>query len=167
MNQISSYVKKFRLPTNFEAPRSLLHEDLKAIPLSRDDLDADLAAVNSSIETIQKTRGGAWPQEELSKEFDFLDLAWHEREFRDRDSFAYVVYNADGEYIGCLYLYPMGNRTELSEELLEYDVDASWWVTAKAFDEGYYPKLYKGIQKWLTEDFPFAKVYYSNKDIPA
>ena len=29
----------------------------------------------------------------------------------------------------CCYLYPMGRRTPLTEELLTYDVDVSWWVT--------------------------------------
>lgn len=166
MNQLSTFIKKFQLPDDFHAPASLTFEDFKAVPLTRNDLDADLAAVNSSIEIIQKTRGGAWPEEELNKDFDFLDLAWHEREFRDNGSFAYVIYDANSTYLGCFYLYPMGHRTELTEDLSDYDVDASWWVTTDAFNKGYYPKVYGALQEWLKEGFPFSKVYYSNKDIP-
>ena len=33
-------------------------------------------------------------------------------------SFTYAVYDADGGYLGCCYLYPMGRRTALSAELL-------------------------------------------------
>jgi hypothetical protein len=161
------FTKKFNLPMGFTAPEELTFEDLKAIPLTRSDLDADLAAVNSSIEVIQKTRGGLWPEEELNKEFDFLDLAWHEREFRDGSSFAYVIYDTNSKYIGCFYLYPMGHRTELTDGLLKYDVDASWWVATDAYEQGYYAKLYTGLQGWLASSFPFKAVYYSNKEIPA
>lgn len=161
-----NYIKKFTLPADFKAPEKLEFEDLIAKPLTRADLKADLEAVNSSIETIQKTRGGAWPQEELSEEFDLLDLAWHEREFRDAASFAYVVYDNRGQYIGCFYLYPMGHRTELTEELNQYDIDASWWVTTDAYEQGYYARLYKGLVEWLSSSFPFSKVYYSNNEIP-
>lgn len=154
--------KKF----NFSAPTVLEYEDLKAKTLTRDDLKADIEGVNSSIELIRKTRGGSWPSEPVSEDFDLLDLAWHEREFRDGTSYAYVVYNDKGEYIGCFYLYPMGVRTELTEELMNYDIDASWWVTNKAYREGYYEKLYEAIQSWLS-DFPIQNVFYSNREIPS
>lgn len=156
-------VKKINLPADFTAPRELSFEDITARPLSRADIVDDLAGVNSSIEIIQQTRGGSWPTEQLSEDFDLLDLAWHEREFRDGTSFAYVVYNTDGEYVGCFYLYGIGLRTELTQELLDADVDASWWVTSAAYDKGYYDKLYQALQLWLGESFPFTKVHYSNK----
>jgi hypothetical protein len=154
--------KKF----NFSAPTELEYEDLKAKTLTRDDLKADIKGVNSSIELIRKTRGGSWPSEPVTEDFDLLDLAWHEREFRDGTSYAYVVYNDKNEYIGCFYLYPMGVRTELTEELMNYDLDASWWVTAEAYKQGYYEKLYAALQKWLS-DFPVKNIYYSNKEIPS
>jgi hypothetical protein len=162
-----NFIKKYNLPTNFEAPIELTFDGLIAKPLTRADLKDDLDAVNSSIEIIKKTRGGTWPEGQLSEEFDFLDLAWHEREFRDTSSFAYVVCDDSSKYIGCFYLYPMGHRTELSEELLKYDIDASWWVTSDAYAKGYYERLYYGLQSWLTTAFPFKKIYYSNKEMPA
>ena len=157
--------KKLSLPKDFQPPLKLEFEDLVATPLSLKDLEEDLEAVNSSIEIIQKTRGGGWPDGYLTKEFNFLDLAWHEREFRDNDSFAYVIYDKNNKYIGCFYLYPMGLRTELTSELLDYDIDASWWVTTTAYEQGHYQKLYKALQHWLDE-FPFKKIYYSNREIP-
>lgn len=160
------FIKKLALPSEFNAPLKLTYEDLIAKPLTRNDLKADLEAVNSSLEVIRSTRGGSWPEEALSEEFDYLDLAWHEREFRDNSSFTYAIYDTNGKYIGCFYLYPMGIRTELTEELLEYDVDVSWWVTGAAYTRGYYEKLYHAIQQWLRE-FPFKNVYYTNKEIPA
>lgn len=163
----ANFIKKFTLPTGYQAPAELKFEDLVARPLTKDDLDDDLAAVNSSVEVIRKTRGGSWPEGPLDKDFDFEDLAWHQREFRDANSFAYVIYNADSSYIGCLYLYPLGVRTELSEQLLPYDVEASWWVTAAAYEHGYSEKTYRALQQWLADSFPFQKVYYSNTELPA
>lgn len=163
----TGFIKRFTLPSGYRPPRELAYEDLKARPLTRSDLKADMEAVNSSLELIRKTRGGSWPEEAVSEDFDLLDLAWHEREFRDSDSFAYVVYDTSDTYIGCFYLYPMGHRTELTEELLQYDVDASWWVTAAAYEQGYYEKLYTALKQWLDSDkFPFDKVYYSNTELP-
>jgi len=162
----SSYIKKLSFPPTFRAPTKLAYEDIIAKTLTRADLKADMDGVNSSLELIRNTRGGSWPQEPVSEEFDFLDLAWHEREFRDGSSYAYVVHDDKNNYIGCVYLYSMGSRTELSEELLDYDMDASWWVTAEAYKNGYYEKLYLAVQEWLS-DFPVNKVYYSNKEIPS
>lgn len=161
----SQFTKKFQLPDGFVAPNSLVFEDLVALPLARKDVEADMAAVNSSLEVIRKTRGGSWPAEALTEEFNFLDLAWHEREFRDGDSFAYAVRDTSDKYIGCFYLYPIGLRTHLTEVLVEFDVDASWWVTAEAYEKGYYEKLYSALRQWLKE-FPFNNVYHSNKEIP-
>ena len=161
-----SFIKKLNLPTAFKAPEELDFEDLTARPLIKDDLEDDLAAVNSSIDIIRKTRGGMWPEGPLDKEFDFEDLAWHQREFRDSSSFAYVVYNTSGMYIGCFYLYPLGTRTTLSKDLLKYDVDVSWWVSAEAYEKGNYKKLYTALGQWLANEFPFQQVYYSNMYIP-
>ncbi len=163
----SSYIKKLVVPAETTIPAELTYDDLVARVLSHKDVPDDLVGVNSSIELIRQTRGGSWPAEELTEEFDFVDLAWHEREFRDGSSFAYVIYNTAGEYFGCVYLYPMGYRTQLTEDLLQYDVDASWWVTAAAYDKGYYGKLYTALKRWLADDLPFQAPYYSNKQIPA
>lgn len=158
------FVKKIEVPADFIAPTELRYEDLIATPLTREHLQDDMAAVNSSLVTIRQTRGGSWPSEPVSEEFDLLDLAWHEREFRDGNSYAYVVYNEAEVYIGCFYLYGMGHRTTLTEELSDYQVDASWWVTEDAYGQGYYQKLQSALQGWLQEELGFSEVYYSNKE---
>ena len=167
MIDYSNLHKFIKLPDGITAPTKLVYDDFYAKPLTRADLDADLEGVNSSIETIQNTRGGSWPSEPLEKDADFLDLAWHEREFRDGDSFAYVIYSNSEEYIGCFYLYGIGLRTPLNDETIELEVDASWWVTTEGYEKGYYEKVYSALQQWLTEEFKFSKIAYSNKVIPA
>ncbi len=157
-----NYIKKLTLSDDVEAPMELHYQDIIAKPLTRNDLLADIQAVNSSLNIIRTTRGGSWPQGAVTEEFDFLDLAWHEREFRNGDSFAYVVYDDNGIYIGCFYLYGIGGRTTLTDELSKYEVDASWWVTQSSYHNGYYKKLKHALDIWLQDEFRFKKVYYSN-----
>jgi hypothetical protein len=159
--------RKLVLPPGFAPPEKLAYSDIRARALSRADLDEDVRGINASIELIQRTRGGAWPTEPVTHDFDFADLVWHEVEFREAFSYSYAVYDATGRYLGCCYLYPMGRRTELTAELLGYDVDVSWWVTPAAYDGGYYVKLYQALQHWVTEVFPFRRPYYSNAEIPS
>jgi hypothetical protein len=164
--EYANLVKKLPLPPGFSAPRTLTHEDVVARAISRADLRDDVRGINASLELIRRTRGGAWPTEPVTEEFNFVDLVWHELEFRDGMSYTYAVYDADGAYLGCCYLYPMGRRRELTEELLAYDVDVSWWVTPEAYDRGYYEKVYRALGHWLAEQFPFGDPYYSNAEIP-
>lgn len=165
--KLDDYIKKLVLPDDFIAPKKLEFENLAARPLARKDLKPDLEAVNNSRELIRKTRGISWPEGEIDKDEDLLDLAWHEREFKHNDSFAYVVYGSDGKYVGCFYLYQMGVRTRLNEELKDFDVDASWWVTNEAYKKGDYERLFKGLKIWLDSEFPFEKPYFSNLEIPS
>jgi hypothetical protein len=159
-------VKSLDLPAGYTPPAELADDDIRARAISRADLDEDVRGINASLEIIRRTRGGGWPAEEVSADFNFVDLVWHELEFRDGYSFTYAVYDADGHYLGCCYFYPMGRRTPLTEKLLGYDVDVSWWVTPDAYRRGFYPKLYVALRRWAGDAFPFKKAYYSNAEIP-
>jgi hypothetical protein len=160
------FIKKLALPDGFSAPVRLAHDDVVATALTRADLLDDVRGINASIDLIERTRGGGWPTEAVTEEFNEVDLVWHELEFREGASFAYVLRRADGAYLGCCYLYPMGRRTELTEQLLGYDVDVSWWVTPRAYDDGYYGKVHDALRVWLATEFPFWRPYYSNREIP-
>ena len=116
------------MPAGFAAPVTLRFEDIVATAHSRDHLSDDVAGINASLDLIARTRGGGWPTEPVAEEGNFIDLVWHECEFRDGYSFSYTVHTDKGEYLGCCYFYPMGKRTPLSGEMARYDVDASWWV---------------------------------------
>jgi hypothetical protein len=139
------FIKKLNLPANFTAPRRLSYVDIEATAITRDDLRDDVAGINASIDLIQRIRGGGWPTEPVTEDFNFVDLVWHELEFREGKSFTYVARASDTTYLGCCYLYPMGQRTPLSEPLLRYDVDVSWWVTPTAYERGYYVKVYQAL----------------------
>jgi hypothetical protein len=162
----SPFLRKLPRPPGFHAPTELVHDDLVARAITRADLDDDVRGINASLELIRRTRGGAWPDGPVTAEGNFADLVWHEVEWRDGVSFTYVVRYTDGTYVGCAYLYPMGRRTPLSAELLEHDVDVSWWVTPEAHARGDYAKLHCALQGWLAGRFPFTAPYYSNRHVP-
>jgi hypothetical protein len=160
-------IKRLNLPIGWVAPTELSYDDIRANAITRDHLHDDVRGINASLELIRRTRGGRWPAEPVTEDFNYVDLVWHECEFREGDSFTYAVYEAAGKYLGCCYLYPMGRRTPLTEELLGYDVDVSWWVTPDAYRRGFYPKLYSALRHWITTAFPFRNPYYSNAEIPS
>ena len=159
-------VKKLDCPAGFTPPTELRYEDVVATALTRLHLADDVAGINASIELIQQTRGGPWPTEPVTEDYNLVDLVWHECEFREGDSFSYAVYNTEPRYLGCCYLYPLGRRTQLTEQLLELDVDVSWWVTPTAYAQGYYARLHTALRHWLADEFPFWQPYYSNAEIP-
>ena len=159
-------VKRLGLPAGWIPPAKLEYDDIRARAISRADNDDDVQGINASIELIRRTRGGSRPTEPVSVDFGYVDEIWHECEFREGGSFTYAVYDSRGQYLGCCYLYPVGRRTPLTEELLTCDVDVSWWVTPDAYERGYYATLYAALRHWIETAFPFTKAYYSNAEIP-
>jgi hypothetical protein len=159
-------VKRLALPDGFQAPRDLRYEDIRAHAISRSDLTDDVRGINASLDLIRRTRGGRWPTGPVTEDYNYIDLVWHEAEFRDGQSFTFAIYNAAGNYLGCSYLYPMGGRTPLTEHLIDHDVDVSWWVTPDAYERGYYAMLYRALQHWVRNEYPFTNPYYSNAQIP-
>ena len=162
----SGLVKSLQIPPGFAAPTELAYADIRARALSRADVQEDVRGINASIELIQRTRGGGWPTEPVTEDFNYVDLVWHELEFREGYSYTYVIHDSADRYLGCCYLYPMGRRMPLSEQLVAHDVDVSWWVTQDAYRQGYYEKLHRALQHWVAEAFPFDAPYYSNAEIP-
>ena len=162
----SQLIKRLRLPDGAIVPRRLTYDDLVMTAICRGDLSDDVCGINASLDLIRRTRGGVWPTGPVTEDYNYIDLVWHECEFRDGGSFTYVVRETTGNYMGCCYLYPLGTRTPLTEQMLDYDVDASWWVTPDAHANGYYRKVYVALQHWFATEFPFWKPHYSNADIP-
>jgi len=93
--------------------------DFRLKALTIDDLDRDFSAVMESAAEIRAANPGSrWP-DGLTKAKNLIDLAWHQREFEARRSFAWVIENAGGKYLGCLYVYPSIDG--------ENSADVVWW----------------------------------------
>ena len=162
----SKLIKRLDIPPGFSTPTELAYEDLRAHAITREDLHDDVQGINASLELIRATRGGRWPSEPVSEEHNYVDLVWHELEFREGDSLTYVLRDSARGYLGCCYFYPMGRRKPLTERLLVHDVDVSWWVTPDAYRRGYYVKAFRALRGWATGQLPFRSPYFSNAEIP-
>jgi len=120
--------------------------------LSVHDLERDFSAVMESAAEIKAANPGShWP-DGLTKEKNLIDLAWHQREFEARRSFAWVIESGDGAYLGCLYVYPSIAG--------EQAADVVWWwrtgvmISRSAFREH--------LLQWLASDWP--RLDYRLKD---
>lgn len=157
-------MKPLELPKEFIIPQEHKTSNFLFRKLTVRDVYEDYLAVMSSIDTIRETRGGSWPNKDLTFEEDLIDLGWHQKEFENESSFAYTVFSPDNsKCLGCFYIYPAGFRKEISEE---YDADVSFWVTKDSYEKGLYEILYKDIKEFLTK-WPFKNPYWSNKLIPS
>ncbi|MDB5539095.1 MAG: hypothetical protein JWQ89_822 [Devosia sp.] len=116
---------------------------LRALTVS--DLERDFSAVTESAADIKVANPGSrWP-EGLTKEDNLLDLAWHQREFESRRSFAWVIEDSGGEYLGCLYVYP-SLAGEKSADVVW------WWRTGVIVSKSSFRQL---LQEWLSgSDWP-------------
>ena len=83
MTEYAGLIRALQLPPGFAPPTRLEHGELCSRVLTRADLAEDVRGINASLELIPRTRGGDWPTEAVTEEFDFADLVWHEVEFRD------------------------------------------------------------------------------------
>lgn len=164
---LTGLTKRLTLQPGDVVPRTLDHERVQAHAITRDDLQADVAGINASLDLIRRTRGGSWPSEPVTLEGNYVDLVWHECEFRDGTSYTYVLTNPDHGYIGCLYLYPLGVRRPLTEEMLRHDVDVSWWVTPPAYEAGLYADTAQALARWIGHELPFTAPFYSNVETDA
>jgi RimJ/RimL family protein N-acetyltransferase len=148
------------IPENFIVPEKLVTPKFVFRKLCYADAELDYVAVMSSIDIIKKTRGGSWPTADLSYVDDQIDLAWHQREFENRTSFAYTIMTPqDDKCLGCLYLYPPGYRGPRSQNS---DVDVSFWVTQEAYNQGMYPAVYQALNDWLKTSWPFKNICFTN-----
>jgi hypothetical protein len=115
--EYAGLVKRLRLPQEFTPPRELRFGRLRAIAITREDLDDDVRGINASLELIRRTRGGGWPTEPVTTEGNYMDLVWHEREFREHDSFSCGA-GAGRRLPGMLLPVSGGRRVPLDDELI-------------------------------------------------
>ena len=144
------------VPPDFAVPVGVTFgADLRLIPLGPEHNASDYAAWTSSIDHIRATPGypdGSWPRPMTPVE-NLRDLERHAEDFRLRKGFTYTVLQADGEVVGCVYIYP-SNDEHIDAEVLS-------WVRADRRDLD--RPLYEAVRTWLRSDWPFATVDYAER----
>ncbi len=96
--------------TGTALPREAMVGAFRLAPLSVAQVDEDFEAVTGSTRVLTGLFGDDWPVG-LTRADNLVDMGWHDREFTARRSFAWIIRDAAGHYLGCAYLYPdIGTR---------------------------------------------------------
>ncbi len=152
-------MKKFA-PDPVVIPPGIETEDLRIRILTVNDVVRDYDAVMSSIDHLRGVFGpsSSWPSPELTLEQDLIDLAWHQKEFQNRSSFAYTVMSLDeSTCLGCVYVYP--------SEKAGYDAKVILWVRQSELKNGLDEKLYSAVRTWLSEEWWFTAATFPGREL--
>jgi hypothetical protein len=146
------------VPPGFTVPTLLETDRFRVRPLTIHDVVKDYDAVMTSKEHLRASLPWDWPQDDLTLEQDLIDLAWHQKEFQRRTSFAFAVMSPDERrLLGCVYLDATAKAG--------YDAGVALWVRADEVATGVEQELEAAIRRWFTDDWPFARVGYPGRDM--
>ena len=146
------------VPKEFVVPSELSTADFTLRMLSVDDLEKDFEAVTSSAARLSKVwPESGWPAG-LTLRQNLIDLGWHEKEFQNRNSFAYTMVAPDeSQVLGCVYFYPTDKA--------EYDAEVFLWVRDNEVASELDKELFEVVQRWLASDWPFENPAYPGRTI--
>jgi RimJ/RimL family protein N-acetyltransferase len=147
------------VPPDFHVPPVLETEHFRLRMLSVDDVEKDYEAVMESRELLHATFGGPWPREGFTLGENLRDLERHQREFLNREAFAYTVVALDeSRVVGCVYINPP-HRTDA-------DAEVHMWVRQSEYDRGLDEVLFGAVREWMGAAWPFASVAYPGREGP-
>ncbi|MFK7752969.1 MAG: hypothetical protein AB8B51_10490 [Sedimentitalea sp.] len=109
------------------------------------DVEEDFEAVTRSQSVLQGIFGPTWP-EGLTLESNLTDLHWHHREFTTKRSFAWIIRDAAGTYLGCAYLFPVIGAIGAGE--------ATFWVADAPDRLAHLAAFGPLYERWLKELLP-------------
>lgn len=148
------------LPEGFEAPERVdLSTGHHLRPIRESDVGIDYPAVMGSRERLWEKYGEAWgwPPETMTYEQDQEDLARHEREIADLQTFNYAVLNEDeSRLLGCVYVDPPEEDSQAGT-----DAVVSWWVVDDEAGGELERTLDAFVPAWLADTWRFRAVDYS------
>ena len=153
------------LPTlvadDFEIP-ALSTDRYRLEPLTNRWVLHDFAAITESFSHIDGLilPPGSLPAEgTYTLETNVLELAWHEREFGARHSFAFAAITHDDQReVGCMYVYPSMHP--------DYDAVGCSWARWDPEDPGADVRFFEEFRSWISAAWPFARVAYPGRSIP-
>ena len=146
------------IPLDFVVPTFAETSFFKLRPLTIHHVVKDYDAVMTSRDHLWRRFGGVWgwPAADLTLEQDLIDLAWHQKEFQTKSSFAYSVLNLEeSQVLGCVYLYP--------PKLQDVDVEIWFWIRQGELANNLEQELYCFITSWLNISWPFNTVLLNNE----
>jgi len=149
------------LPTEgFSIPPRWEGEHIMLVSAAPQWVEMDFAAVIASRKKLKHLFGptDSWPPEGLDITANYADLAWHEKEFQARRSFAYHLLNHEAnQCLGCLYIYPTASR--------DHDAEAYLWSHIE-LDTPLANLIESEVIDWVIHEWPFFKIAWPGRFIP-
>jgi len=128
-----------------ELPLSVTLGSYHLTVLTAADVEEDFEAVTRSRSVLQGLFGPNWP-DGLTLENNLTDLHWHHREFTANRSFAWIIRDVAGTYLGCCYLFPtIGGRGA---------GEAAYWMTDTPKRHAHLAAFGPLYEEWMKGQFP-------------
>jgi hypothetical protein len=149
------------LPADFQHPtRVPVTADHHLRPIRATDVDLDMPAVMGSRERLWQIYGEVWgwPPATMTYEQDREDLAHHEAEIENHESFNYALLDeAESVLLGCVYIDPAVKSGA--------DADISWWVVDALVGGEVERALDAFVPGWIDREWPFSRPRYVPRDL--
>lgn len=116
----------------------------------------DFTAVTENAENLFGLFGNTWP-DQLTLDENLTDLHWHEREFTMKRSFAWIIRDAQGTYLGCCYLVPSWTDADVGK--------ATYWMVKPDHNSAALAAFGRLYRDWLTQVLPktYTLKFFSNQ----
>ncbi|PCE23222.1 hypothetical protein BWP39_26415 [Paraburkholderia acidicola] len=157
------------IPDSFVPPR--VHETPRVVLeiLSTVHAVQDYECVMSCADAIRGVFGAGndWPARDMTFAENLADLDRHEREFHDREAFAYAVFDKSKErcYAGCLYIKPVKSKIENDRRKALFDAQAFCWFSPVATDHEFPKVVAEELVQWVQTSWPFTAVAFPGRTI--
>jgi len=129
-------------------------------PIRANDVDLDFPAVMGSRERLWSIYGIAWgwPPATMTVQQDRDDLAHHEAEIEQHESFNYALFDpGETELLGCVYIDPPAK--------VGADAEVSWWVVDPLVGGPVERALDALVPQWVAADWPLERIRYVGRDL--
>jgi len=145
------------VPPDFEVPKKLQTEKFRLRMLSVADAEKDYQAVMESTQLLRRMFQSDWPRDGFTLEENRKDLEMHQKEFQNREAFAYTVVSLDeSAVLGCVYIDPSKDG--------KTDATVHMWVRQSEYDKGLDTILFQTVKAWIEAKWPFKKVAYPGRE---
>ncbi|MBM7074009.1 hypothetical protein JQC92_18550 [Shewanella sp. 202IG2-18] len=146
------------VPNTFTVPETYNANSFSFVPLSNKVVEQDYEAVMSSVQKLKGIfgKGSNWPSDGLTLAKNKEDMKVHEREFRQREAFAYSIFDVNKtKCLGTAYIDPSPS--------VEFESMVHFWIREDS--SHLESELADTIKYWLEDAWPFKNVAYPGRDI--
>ena len=156
------------IPDDYSPPQTYQSSLFRLEVLSPKFATEDFASVTASANDIRHVFGptNGWPSPDMSYAENLADLERHEREFFERQAFAYSILSHDrGAYLGCLYIKPIKSKIDNDFRKSMYGAQAFVWLGTQEHSGNLAEQVLVDLQIWLEEAWPFRAVAFPGRTI--